>query len=227
MEENTRLWGLARRRQCLVPTWQGWLVLLIGIVLSALAIGRSLYGFLAVTKPVPGGLLVIEGWAPDYAMRAAMEEFATNHYERLMVIGGPLEYGSPLSEYRTIAEMGAAILVRFGMNSNDVQAVPAPLVWQDRTYTSGLALREWLRAHGKTPTKVNLMSMGPHARRSWMMLEKALGSQFTVGIISLAYKDFDSAHWWRSSAGFRAVVDETVAYAYARVLFRPANESKP
>ena len=227
MEENKRLWGLARRRQCLAPTWRGWLVLVLGLGLGVLAVGRGVYGILAVTKPVPGGLLVIEGWAPDYAMQAAIAEFATHHYDRLMVIGGPLENGSPLSEYHTSAEMGAAVLVRFGMNSNDVQAVPAPLVRQDRTYVSGVALREWLRVHNETATRINLISLGPHARRSWMMLEQALGRQFTVGVISLDSKDYESEHWWRSSAGFRAVVDETVDYVYARVLFRPPKEAKP
>jgi len=221
MEEHKRLWGLARRRQCLVPTWQGCLVLILVLGLGVVAIGRNLCGFLAVTKPVPGGLLVIEGWSPDYAMRAAIAEFNTNHYERLMVIGGPLENGSPLSEYHTVAEMGAAVLVRFGMNSNLVQAVPAPLVRQDRTYVAGVALREWLRSHGTTASKVNLISMGPHARRSWMMLQQALGKQVSVGIVSLPSKDFDPVQWWRSSAGFRVVTDELVAYVYARVLFRP------
>jgi hypothetical protein len=227
MEEQECLRGLARRRQCLVPTLRGWLVLVMALGLGVLIVGRSVYGFLAVTKPVPGGLLVVEGWAPDYVMQAAIAEFAANHYDRLMVIGGPLEIGAPLSEYHTTAEMGAAILLRFGMSSNAVQAVPAPSVRQDRTYASGVALREWLHVHHETATKVNLISLGPHARRSWMMLELALGKSFTVGVISLGSKDYDSKHWWRSSAGFRAVVDETVAYVYARVLFRPPKESQP
>jgi hypothetical protein len=227
MEGNKRLWGLLRRRQCLAPTWRGWLALTVVFSLSILVIGRNFYWFLAVTKPVPGGLLVIEGWAPDYALRAAMAEFNTNHYDRLMVIGGPLDNGAPLSEYHTFADMGAATLLRFGMSSNLLQAVPAPLVRQDRTFAAGAALREWLDKRGEAPTKVNLISMGPHARRSRLMLQAALGKQVAVGIVSIPSREFDPAHWWRKSAGFRTVIDEAIAYAYARVLFRPSKASEP
>jgi hypothetical protein len=225
-QEERRFWGLLRRRQCLVPTWRGWLALALGLSLGVLGIGRNLYRFLAVTKPVPGGLLVIEGWAPDYAMEAAIVEFKAHRYDRLMVIGGPLDNGAPLSEYRTFAEMGAAVLVRLGMSTNVVQAVPAPLVRQDRTFAAGAALRDWLRIHGTVPAKVNLISVGPHARRSRMMLQKVFGKQVAVGIVSLPSREFDPAHWWRSSAGFRSVIDETIAYAYARVLFRPPETSE-
>ena len=167
----------------------------------------AFYGFLAVTRSVPGGLLVIEGWMPDYAMEAAVAEFRANPYERLMVIGGPLEYGAPLSEYRTFAELGAAVLVRLGLSTNAVQAIPAPQVRQDRTFAAGVALREWLQQHRIAPASVNLISIGPHARRSRLMLQAVLGKQVTVGIIALPSREYDPAHWWSSSAGFRTVTD--------------------
>ena len=30
---------------------------------------------------------------------------------------------------------------------------------------------------------------------------------------------FDWKHWWRTSLGVRTVIGETIAYAYARLLF--------
>jgi len=66
-----------------------------------------------------------------------------------------------------------------------------------------------------------LVSMGPHARRSRLLFAKAFSPEVRVGIISLEERDFDPAHWWTSSQGFRTVVDELIAYSYARLLFRP------
>lgn len=224
---GSRSWfGLLRRRNCLVPTWRGWLVALLVLALAAILVLRNLYGFLAVTQSFPRGLLVVEGWMPDYAMEAALAEFRTNHYDRLVVIGGPIESGAPLSEYRSFAELGAALLVKLGLSTNAVQAVPAPQVRQDRTYAAGVALRQWLDEHQVPLTNANLVSIGPHARRSRLMLQTALGNQATVGIIALPSREYDAAHWWRSSAGFRNVTDEALAYLYARLLFRGAKQAR-
>ena len=81
-----------------------------------------------------------------------------------------------------------------------------------------------MREHGMSPTKVNLMSLGPHARRSRFLFEKALGKGVVVGVTAIPSRDFDPAHWWRSSSGVRDVIGETLAYAYARLLFHPPKE---
>src|SRR5437016_1043264 len=115
-----------QRRECLLPTWRGWLVLLFaGATLIVLSIRRA-YSFLAVNDPVYNGALVVEGWLPDYALQQAITEFRRDHYRKILVTGGPLEHGAPLSEYRTFAELGAATLLRLGADTNAVQAVPAP-----------------------------------------------------------------------------------------------------
>jgi hypothetical protein len=224
MEQHRTFWGLLRRRQCLVPTLRGWLLLAVGFGGLAIIGGRELGPFLTINDPVPGGVLVIEGWAPDYALTAAATEFNRHHYDKLFVTGIPLERGAPLSEYKTYAELGAAVLLKMGLGTNVVQAVPAPDVRQDRTYTMAMSLRTWMREHGMSPTKVNLMTLGPHARRSRLLFEKALGKDVAVGIMSVPSRDFDPVHWWRTSSGVRDVIGETLAYAYARLLFHPREE---
>jgi hypothetical protein len=222
MEEKKKWLGLCRRRECLVPTWRGWLVLLLGLVTSTILLGRALYPFLAPTKPLPGGALVVEGWNPDYAMEAVIQEFKQHPYERVYVTGGPLEWGSPLIQFRSYAEGGAATLVKLGLATNLVQAVPAPRARQDRTYTSAVALREWWREHGVVTTQVHLFTAGPHARRSRLLFEKALGKNVAIGVTAIPAWDYDPEHWWRSSAGVRTVTDEALAYLYARFFFRPS-----
>jgi hypothetical protein len=218
-EKNRKLWGLLARRPCLVPTWRGWLVLtLLASLLSTLAV-REVHPFLAVNDPMPGGLLVVEGWASDHALAAALVEYRSHHYDKVYVTGGPLESGSALVAYRSWAELGTASLRKMGLGSNEVVAVPAPRVQQDRTYTSALSLREWLRNHGIEAAKVHLMTEGPHARRSRLLFRRALGKRFVVGVTATPVEVYDPQHWWRSSAGFRNVVDESLAYAYARIFF--------
>ncbi len=222
MPENAKItWGFLRRRSCVVPTWRGWLLLFFGSAIVTLLLANRILPFLSVTDEVPGGVLVVEGWTPDYAMEATVAEFHRHHYDRVFVTGGPIDQGAPLVEYKTYAELGASILLKLGLTTNEVQAIPAPSVRADRTYNSAISLRKWWSEHHTSPTKVNLLTVGPHARRSRLLFEKALGKQVEVGVISIPGKDFDDAQWWRSSGGVRGVIGETLAYLYARFLFHP------
>ena len=224
MEPSKVCWGLLRRRQCLVPTLRGGLVLALSFGAAAVAGVLGIGPFLAVTDSVPGGVMVVEGWVPGYIVEAAVAEFKQNHYDRLFVTGVPLVQGSPLSEYKNYAQLGAATLVKLGMSTNDVQAVPTGRTRRDRTYAMALSLKHWLREHGMTVTKVNLITGGPHARRSRLMFEQALGKGVTVGVIAIPSDDYDERHWWHYSQGVRSIIDETFAYAYARLLFYPPQE---
>jgi uncharacterized SAM-binding protein YcdF (DUF218 family) len=214
-------WGLWRRRECLMPTWRGWLALAVVFGTVALMAVRGAYNFLAVTDPRPGGVLVVEGWAADYALEAAVADFKQFSYEKVYVTGGPIEYGAPLSSYKTYAELGTATLLALGMSSNVVQPVPAPRVKQDRTYACALALKKWMDEHGVQLTRINLVTVGTHARRSRLLFQKSFGKEMPIGIVAIPEPDYDTKHWWRSSLGFRAVTGEAIAYLYARFLFRP------
>jgi hypothetical protein len=96
MKRSEPVWGLLRRRECLLPTLRGWIALLFTCaVLIVFAVGGA-HSFLAVNDPVPGGVLVVEGWLPDYALEEAMTEFRRDHYTKLFETGVPLETGAPL-----------------------------------------------------------------------------------------------------------------------------------
>jgi hypothetical protein len=224
MESSQACWGLLRRRQCLVPTLRAWLLLAGAVVALALVAFLGIGPFLAVTHSVPGGVLVVEGWVPDYMLEAAIAEFKRDHYARMMVTGIPLEQGAPLSEYKNYAQMGAATLVKLGMSTNEVQAVPTGPTRRDRTYAMARSVKHWLQQHDMSPTRVNLITGGPHARRSRLIFEKAFGHGVTVGVIAIPANDYDEKHWWRSSQGVRTIIGETLAYTYARLFFYPRDE---
>ena len=135
--------------------------------------------------------------------------------------GGPIDKASPLAAYKTCADYDAIMLVRMGLDESKVHAVPSDAVRQDRTYASALSLKAWLREHGRTVEKVNLVSIGAHSRRSRLLFEKAFGDGVKVGVIAVPDREFELARWWTSSAGVRSVTSEWFAYLYARFLFHP------
>jgi hypothetical protein len=212
-------WGLLQRKQVLVLSWRGWILLLALLAASGLLAARQIHPFLAITHPVGADILVVEGWLPDYALQEALACFRQRGYRLLITTGGPLEKGSQLAAYATTAGLGAATLRALGADPEHLVAVPAPPVQVDRTYESALALGRWLSGSGLVADSLDIMSLGAHARRTRLLFRKALGNTIRVGVIAAANRDYDEAHWWLWSSGVRAVVGETVAYLYARFLF--------
>ncbi|HTH47545.1 MAG TPA: ElyC/SanA/YdcF family protein [Candidatus Limnocylindria bacterium] len=223
-QDGRRCWGLLRRRVCVVPTWRGWLALAGASGLLVVTFLRVLHPLLTVTQPVAADFLVVEGWGPDFVMQYSIGEFHRGGYRQMIVTGGPLEKGSPLMQYRTTADLGAETIRELGLRTN-VLALPAPEVRKDRTYVSALVLKRWFRQQGLTAVRFNLLTIGPHARRTRMMFREAFGKDAEIGIIAVPDERYDEAHWWVSSQGFRTTIDELVAYLYAVTLFRPPAEA--
>ena len=219
MRRHQWFWQFVQLRECLIPTWRGWLLFaLFGIALIVMG-GAMVHPFLAVIEPVPAKVLVVEGWVPDYALAKAKAEFERNHYVRLYVTGGTLQTGGHLSEYRTYAEIGAATLIRMGMQKDALEPVPAPPTGKDRTYISAATLRNRLHNHATDVSSINVVSMGAHARRTRLLFQKALGKDSQVGIIAIEDQDYDPRRWWQSSQGVRTVISELIAYTYALAIF--------
>lgn len=217
-------YGLLRRRNCLALTWRGWLLLVSALSLFSTVTVLGLYPFLAVTEPVREGWLVVEGWVSDATMEATVTEFRRHRYAKVCVTGGPVEQGAWMNVYKNYAEAGRATLVELGLDPNDIQVVPSKWVRKDRTNAEAAAFVKWVRETGAPVRAIHLFSQGAHARRSRLLFQRALGDDIKVGVTSFPSGDFDPAHWWRSSAGVREVMAETIAYGYARLLFWLADE---
>lgn len=200
-------WGLSGR---------GWLALFLGMVISLGYLVATIHPFLAVSHPVRGDILVVEGWLPDGALQQAMRDFDSHDYRLLITTGGPLEKGSYLIRHHSYAELAAATMIRLGVDPRHIAAVPALYVRKDRTYASALALRKWLKESKITIHSIDLLTLGTHARRSWLLYEQGLPPSIQVGIISVEDSSYDPDRWWQSGAGVRSVIGETIAYIYAQ-----------
>jgi hypothetical protein len=224
MAEKARAPALFRRRTIRVPTWRGCVVLFLVLLAVGTVFLKTIHPFLAMNQPLDGGVLAVEGWLGDNSLKVAADKIKEGVYQRIYVTGGPLEQGAPLSRYQTYAQLGRATLEKLGVGTNVMQAVPSIWVRQDRTYASAKALRRSFEEDGLHPQRLTILTDGAHARRSRLIFKKALGTEVTVGVISVPPISYDPARWWRSSAGFRTVTDEMIAYVYARLFFHPSGK---
>lgn len=210
-------WGLSRR---------GWLIILTGIVVTFYLFLSRVYPFLAVTHRVNTNVMVVEGWVQEYAIRAAVKEFRSNHYQRVFTTGGPVVgLGGYINDYHTSASVGADLLKKWGLPDERLQMVPSRVMDRDRTYGSAVALRNWFREHDMAMSSINVVTEDTHARRTRLLFQEALGKNTKVGIIAVPNPDYDARRWWRYSDGVREVIGESIAYIYARFFFYPSVSS--
>jgi hypothetical protein len=217
-------WKLIRTWTFRGPTWRGALLALAVFAFAGVAVLPAIHPYLAVTDRLQTSVLVVEGWLPDFALQAALDEFHRGGYREIWVTGGPLERGSPLFEHRTHAELGRVILEKLGAPPGVVRAVPAPKVQKDRTFASAVALRKWWRQQPNPAPAFNVLSTDAHARRTRLLFAKAFGDASRIGIIATPDERYDGARWWRSSDGVRTVLSELIAYTYARIFASLADD---
>lgn len=218
------LGGLLIRKTCWKLSLGGkFLVLAMAGIMFVGAI-HFIHPFLAVTHREQARILVVEGWVNHYGIDGALQEFKTGHYEQVFTTGGPLEgMGASSSIYNTEAYQSAALLRKAGMPADSVQSVPALYVGKDRTYNSAVAFRNWLQEHNLQGQSFNVLTEDAHARRTWLLFREAFGKSARIGIISVPNPDYDARHWWRTSEGVREVIDESIAYVYAKFFFWPSS----
>ncbi len=204
----------------------GWGVVTIGLGLVLVSLVLLVYPFLAPTQPVAGEILVVEGWLPDYALDEAKERFEKENYEFLVTTGGLLSKGRHLSPHETWASLSASILNAKGISREKIIMAPTTFAPErDRTYHSVLQVKKKFNERGLVPKSIDVVSLGAHSRRTWLMFETVFTSM-KIGIVALQPRSYDTSRWWVSSAGVRDIISETVAYLYARLIFSPTEKTE-
>jgi hypothetical protein len=207
-----------RRRAVWLPTWKGWLFFVVSGSLVGYGLLKGIHPFLSVDAPVAARVMVVEGWIPMPALRAAAERFEAEGYEMLCTVGGP-QPGEPLDSPKNDAVVVADQFLEMGIPADKVHAVPSGAPERDRTFTSAAVLRRWFGQRGGVPAGLNVVTQGAHSRRSRLLFEAAFGDEVEVGVISIPNPDYDATQWWNYSEGVKDVLSEGAAYLYARFLF--------
>lgn len=222
-----RCFWLLRRRQVWLPTWRGWLLVLVLVFSAGYGGLHGIHPFLASNRPVASEILVVEGWVPDYALKRGLDLSVEGKYTLLLLAGGTVRGEVNPEPGDTYAHMAMKRLKRIGGDLPHVRMVPSPELLsqpeRDRTYASAVAVREWLKEQKVTVRSINVLTKGPHARRSRLLFEKAFGPGVEVGVIAIPDREYDPSAWWRYSEGVKEVLSEGAAYLYARLLFHPGH----
>jgi hypothetical protein len=206
------------RRTILLPTWRGWLCVVVAAVALVLGVGRFTHGFLSVNAPIQANVLVVEGWLPDYAIEEALAEFRAGGYERLVTSGGPMPEGSLVSGYSTYAALATATVLKLGFPKDHVMEAPAARTYRHRTFESAKAVRTRLRELGVRTRGLNVVSVGPHARRTRAVYRKVFNDEIEIGVIAIESRDYDPKRWWAFSDGVKVTLAEAVAWLYEALL---------
>jgi hypothetical protein len=216
-----RCFGLQKRKEKWVLTWRGRLV--VGSILAVLGVIfiLTVHPFLAITDRVDTQYLVVEGWIPNYALQESIDEFKSKPYVKVFTVGAEPLSGLKIEPGDSVALSGLYRMKNLGMNEDIIQAVPAHIKYRNRTYESALALKKWIEENHAPVTSFNLVTLGPHARRSRLLFEKAFAGKARVGIISVEDREYDPKRWWKYSEGVKELISEGVAYVYARLFFHP------
>jgi len=153
-------------------------------------------------------------------IQQAMGVYRAGAYEHVVTTGGPIsEFEHPSAS--SYAERARNVLVELGLPADKVVAVPAPASAQDRSFLNAVMLRNWLMQSGWTFETLDVVSMGPHCRRSRMLYRMAFGEAVPVGIISVAPSEYDAATWWRTSVGAKDMIGETISWVWTVLFFHP------
>lgn len=214
---------LLRRQQVWFPTLWGWCALLVIAVAACVIAGRYIHIFLAQNDPVPQArILVVEGWLTGEELDQAVVAFRMGGYARVITTGGPTESWLNFNGHSNYADWAASYLKTHGLADNDVTPVPAPASAQERTFLSAVKVRDWAVTQRLALNAFNVFSAGTHARRSRIVYRMAFGPNVEVGILSAQQQEYDEHAWWRTSAGAKSVITETISLLWTICCFYPA-----
>ena len=208
------------RRERWTLTALGWLFVLGVLALATAFAFVRLHDFLAITRPVGARLLVVEGWMPSFAYREAASVFRNGGYAKVVAVGVLKEDGAAGGD--PTEDFAVDKLARNGVPQDVISKASYPAIQADRTYHAAMAVKAWLAEQPAPVTSVDVVTLGPHARRTRVLYEKALGDGVDVGVIAVRDFRIDPERWWRTSQGARSVIGEAIGYVYARFLFSPS-----
>jgi hypothetical protein len=122
-----------------------------------------------------------------------------------------------VNNFNSVAELASNRLLSMGIDSAKVIAVPGEKVIINRTLTSALAFRDWIKATDIKIKGINIISLGTHTRRTWMIYNKILDEKYSIGIISLPDYSYNHSRIYR----FFKTIRETLGIIYYWFILLP------
>ncbi len=117
----------------------------------------------------------------------------------------------------SLAESAMERLYSLGIDSASIIAIPGKKVSINRTFTSALAFRNWLNTADINVEGINIISLGTHAKRTWLTYYKILDEKYNVGIISIP----DTKENLPGKRKALTVLRETLGIIWYRIILLP------
>jgi hypothetical protein len=174
-----------------------------------------LHPFLSLNKPVNAKVLVVEGWIPEASLKYAANLFKSEHYELILTNGGKARKKWVGTVENSYADLAKKKLMGMGINENQIIAVRTANTDRSRTYSYAQSTVAWLLKNREPPEPINVLTLGPHARKSYLLFKKAANKQFEVGIISTPPVDYNPYYWYFSIYGIVFVFRNLFGYFFA------------
>jgi hypothetical protein len=207
-----------KERYCL--KWKYKIILLFVFIMPIYFGFIHIYDFLAPQKKIQSPYLVVESWISDFALEESLNIFREDQYQHMFITGGPVNEGFYLMNYKSSSDFAKETFLFLGASMDSMTTINRELVWRDRTYHTALALKAYLEENNPEIKSFNLVSLGAHSRRSWLLF-KIVMPEYEIGIITIDAKLHDPNRWWTTSKGFRSVFTEAIGYFYVRFFFTP------
>jgi hypothetical protein len=218
---------LLRRREVLCPTWTGSLcvvTVLIALIVTCLTYAES---FLSMTHRLQPDILVVEGWIGRKGLDAAVDEFERGGYRYIVASGGLTSGLWGEDEPTSYAEMAGGEMIRLGVPKERVIVATAENTESHRTFESAVAVWRALQSAGISPKRLNVFTVGPHARRSGLVFSKVNSQGPKVGVLGWIPPEYKTEPWWRSSDRSRELMEETAGYLYEVLLNSGRRSNSP
>lgn len=121
------------------------------------------------------------------------------------------------NDYISYAQLAENSFLALGIDSSLIVEIPGKKVSLNRTLTSALAVRDWLKTSDIKIKGINVVTLGTHAKRTWMTYNKIMHKKYDIGIISLP--DYKS----RRSEKYKVfkTLRETVGIIYYWLILLP------
>jgi uncharacterized protein YbcI len=122
-----------------------------------------------------------------------------------------------INNINSCAVLARNSLLSLGVDSANIIAIPGKKGRINRTLSSALAFRDWLQKSNIDIKGINIISMGTHARRTWITYNKILNKKYDIGIISVP----DSSN---QNSGIRStikIIRETLGIIYYWIILIP------
>jgi hypothetical protein len=205
---------LFRRRTVYCPTALGTVSLLslfLGPLVWWFYRGES---FLAPTRRLPtASVLVVEGWIGPEGIRAAKFEFESHNYEFIVISGGIASPEGWEPGGWSYAKRAQEELVRLGVPKEKIILAGNQNADRQRTYQSAITVVHTMATQGIEAKSINIFTWGTHARRSYLVYQKAYGPKTSVGVITWQPPD-SSVPWWHSSERAQQLMLQSVGFFY-------------